>query len=739
MTDAENEDTPYTFQGEEAKDTKDGQSLGNDAEAAVADTADVGLAETNGSEPAEPDSLDGDDPLHGLVERTRTDPGAPYEMEALVALRMLRRDAPDKFARMLKRLKVAGCGITDLRKALADIDGGGKGDETQADILIEIANVADLFHTSDLVAYADMRIGGYRETWPVRSKGFRRWLLRQYYDKTKGAPNSEAMQAAIGVIEAKAHYDGPEQRVHIRIGGAENGTIYVDLCDEAWRAVEIDAIGWRIVDEPPLRFRRSPGMLPLPVPVRGGSIDDLRPFLNIGVSIEQRAKLSTCIDPDTGFVLTVAWALAALNPNGPFPVLSFAGEQGTAKSTAAQVLRSLVDPNAVPLRTPPRDDRDMFISANNAWMMVYDNLSSMSEDLADAMCRLATGGGFAPRALYTDADEVLFNATRPQILNHIEDIVTRPDLADRCLFLTLEPISDEDRLAEKKFWADFAEVQPGILGALLDGVSEGLRRLPEIVLPVLPRMADFALWVTACERAFWPEGTFMAAYVGNLNDANALLVEASIIAPVLKTMVEQKDQTKDTTRWSWDQVRNVPQWSGTATQLLAALEEIADEKTKRSKGWPGNASALSGKLRRVATVLRKAQPRIDIEFDRKGKDRKRTRTLSLFFHATEEEGETPSAASAASAINENNGLQRTGPENAAVRNVQRSVRFADSDEGADGGTSDADGRASSDKVFQGFENASFSNFADAADAADAVSSHSSIDQEKRKLAGVREL
>ena len=366
----------------------------------------------------------------------------------------------------------------------------------------------------------------------------------------------------------------------------------------------------------------------------------------------------------------------------------------------------------------------MFISANNAWAMVYDNLSSLSEELADAMCRLATGGGFAPRALYTDADEVLFNATRPQILNGMKDVVNRPDLADRCIFLTLEPISDEDRLAEKELWAEFTAVQPGILGALLDGVCEGLRRLPDIELPVLPRMADFALWVTACETAFWPEGTFMAAYVGNLDDMNALLVEASTIATVLKTMVEKKDQIADATRWSWDAERNGPQWSGTATQLLAELENIADDKTKKSKGWPGNASALSGKLRRVATVLRKAQPRIDIEFDRKGK--KRTRTLFLFFHAAEEEGETPSAASATSAINENNELQRTGTENATVRNVQRSVRFADGDGPADGGASEADGLAFSTKFPQAFENVSFSDFADAADGADAVSPSSSV-------------
>ena len=387
---------------------------------------------------------------------------------------MLQRDAPDKFVRMLRQLKGAGCGITDLRKALAGIEGGGgKGDETQADILIEIANAADLFHTADLVAYADMSDRRPPRDLAGSQQGLQTLagaaVLREDEGRSKLGGNAGGAWRDRG----QGAFRRTEQRVHIRIGGLENGTIYVDLCDDAWRAVEIDADGWRIVDEPPLRFRRTPGMLPLPVPVRGGSIEDLRPFLNVGLSIAQRAKLGTGSDPDTGFVLAVAWALAALNPNGPYPVLSFAGEQGTAKSTAARVLRSLVDPNAVPLRTPPRDDRDMFISANNAWAMVYDNLSSLSEELADAMCRLATGGGFAPRALYTDADEVLFNATRPQILNGIEDVVNRPDLADRCIFLTLEPISDEDRLDEKKFWAEFTKVQPGILGALLDGVSEG--------------------------------------------------------------------------------------------------------------------------------------------------------------------------------------------------------------------------------------------------------------------------
>ena len=72
-------------------------------------------------------------------------------------------------------------------------------------------------------------------------------------------------------------------------------------------------------------------------------------------------------------------------------------------------------------------------------MLAFDNVSGLPARVSDTLCRLATGGGFAARQLYTDADEALFDAARPAILNGIEDIVTRPDLADRAVFLTLDP------------------------------------------------------------------------------------------------------------------------------------------------------------------------------------------------------------------------------------------------------------------------------------------------------------
>jgi hypothetical protein len=80
------------------------------------------------------------------------------------------------------------------------------------------------------------------------------------------------------------------------------------------------------------------------------------------------------------------------------------------------------------------------------------------------------------RQLYTDQDEVLFDAARPVILNGIEDIVTRPDLAG-AVFLTLEAIPEERRRPEAELWASFEADRPRILGVLLDAVVEGLKRL----------------------------------------------------------------------------------------------------------------------------------------------------------------------------------------------------------------------------------------------------------------------
>ena len=180
---------------------------------------------------------------------------------------------------------------------------------------------------------------------------------------------------------------------------AHDGKVYLDLCDADWRVVEIDAAGWRVVQNPPVRFRRAKAMLPLPMPVSGGSVDDLRGFLNCD---------------DSSWRLMLAWLLAALAPRGPYPVLALFAESGAGKSTSARVLRSCIDPNDSPLRQSPREPRDVAIAASNSLVVTLENVSTISSWLSDCLCVLSTGGGFSTRTLFENDEETIFNSRSPR-------------------------------------------------------------------------------------------------------------------------------------------------------------------------------------------------------------------------------------------------------------------------------------------------------------------------------------
>src|SRR5262245_14707253 len=337
-------------------------------------------------------------------------------------------------------------------------------------------------------------------------------------------------------------------------------------------------------------------MLPLPIPERGGSIEALRSFLNLS--------------NQNDFVLVVAWLLAALRSSGPYPLLAISGEQGSTKTVLSKLLRALVDPNVAPVRALPREERELMIAANNGYLLAFDNLSGLPAWLSDALCRLASGGSFAVRQLYTNDDEVLFQAARPLLVNGIEDIISRADLADRGIFLALEPIREHRRRSESELWRAFELARPRVLSALLDAAVRGLQALPDLHPTKLPRMADFALWATACETALWPAGTFVRAYDANRQAAVEGLIDADPVAICVRRLMTQRAS-----------------WSGTASDLpRAATDLIGEDVSKSGAEWPKNAGNLAGRLRRAQTFLRTLG--IEISFSREGRAGTRTITIS---------------------------------------------------------------------------------------------------------------
>ena len=469
--------------------------------------------------------------------------------------------------------------------------------QSQALVSLCLEAGVDLWHALDKTSYATFPVATHRETWPVRSRAFKQWLAREFYERQQKPPGAQALADALNVLEAKALFDGAEHSVHVRVAGGKD-KIFIDLGDPAWRAIIICTEGWK-TSAPSVRFRRGRAMQPLPEPLPGGSLRELAPFLNLC-----SADMADMADVDSWY-LTIAWLTAAFLPSGPYPLLVLHGEQGSGKSTVARILRSVVDPSSAPLRAEPRDPRDLMIAASNSWLLALDNLSKIPVWLSDALCRLATGGGFSTRELYSDSEEVIFDAMRPVLITGIEELATRGDLLDRAILLYLPSIPEERRRPEKAFWVQFQEAAPRILGALLDTVVGALRELPGVRLDRSPRMSDFAHWGVAVERALrWPDGAFLHVYMQNRQEAIGVALDGDVIATAIQKLVGQK-----------------PRWSGTATELRDELEKLAPEKDRKSHSWPRDVRVLGSHLRRLAPALRAVG--IDIQFARRGKWRTR--------------------------------------------------------------------------------------------------------------------
>jgi hypothetical protein len=460
------------------------------------------------------------------------------------------------------------------------------------DVLIELGLKRATYFCSPDAAFADVMIAGRRHTWPLSGPDFHDWLLHQFFIEKKKAPTLGAMKAAISTLSAHAKFDGARHDVYMR--AAKAAKIYIDIGDAEWHVVEVDATGWRVITEAPVRFRRTAGMLALPLPERGGSIMQLRPLVNL---------------TRDGFVLYVHWLLDALHPGRPHPVLYLAGEEGSAKSSAAKIARSLIDPNEVPLRNLPTTVRDLFVGAHGSHALAFHNVSAIPPAISDALCQIATGSGFGTRKLFTDTAQTLVGGHRPVIMNGLANAINRSDLADRAVVIPMLRINSEHRLSEIELWRRFEAQRPQIFGALLDCVARGLRQLPNVRLASLPRMADFALWSSATEA--FPPGAFMAAFDHAAAEATEAVIESDPVAVAVAAFMVGRDE-----------------WRGTAAGLLHELSarDRTEAEPSKWKTWPHEASAFGKRLREAAAVLRKIG--VEVVFG-KASNRAKTRMVTL--------------------------------------------------------------------------------------------------------------
>jgi hypothetical protein len=502
--------------------------------------------------------------------------------------------------------------MTAESSASQALDEDGSRGPSQAAVLTRLAEEHyRLLRSDDGRPYA-VRQAGPSVAILLRGKGaLRAQLARIYADAyARRVPSASALADALTVLEGRAIEKDPEP-VHLRL--ARHGEqIVLDLGTSDGRCAVIGPDGWSREPRSPVLFRRTNLTSPIPDPVRDGDgLGKLRNLLNA---------------EEKEFRLIIAWLIAALLPDIPHPIMALRGEQGSAKSSTAQMLVDLIDPSPAPLRSVPRDMKQWAVTASASWAVALDNVSMIPGWLSDTLCKAVTGDGYVDRVLYSDDDVTVLAFRRAVLMTSIDPGALAGDLAERLLVIELQPILDTGRRPEAEVREAFAEARPAILASLLGLLAKVLATLPDVSLDRMPRMADFARVLAAVDKV--QQWTTLADYRNASTDVAADVLDGNEFAKALIALAD------------------AGRWEGTSTALLAAV----GTPDPRPREWPKDATRAGGQLKRLATALRT----VGIEVvETRSSDRKRARLYAI---EKQGDGQPPgssanlaSAASAASA------------------------------------------------------------------------------------------
>ena len=443
-----------------------------------------------------------------------------------------------------------------------------KGLESQASTLVAFVRAR-----CDLVRDENGEVYGVdRETGEVRHierRAFKTWLHAEFYTERGKAARSQSVAEALTTLAGIGLHEGELVEVNIRCAALGDGYV-IDLGEPGKnRAIVVRPGSWSLTEHHGVMFTRPGSMKPLPEPIGGGTLDPLWGLVNV---------------PESSRLLVTAWLLDCLRPDAPFPVFEAIGEQGSAKSGLQTILKRLIDPSAIELRSAPRSGEDVFVGAGQSWLLCYDNTSRISAELQDVLCRIATGAAHATRRLYSNGEEFTIRAKRPVSMNGIGASITAQDLVDRTISLELPVI--EDRREKAVIESEFDRLHPALLGALLDLFAKTLAILPSITIERdrRPRLIEFARLGCALAEAMGSTAeTFLAEFESMRAESIGRTLDASPVAAALLAYVEDRpDRFMDYT----------------VKRLFESLDRPDGD------AWPKSPKGFADALRRAAPALR---------------------------------------------------------------------------------------------------------------------------------------
>jgi hypothetical protein len=477
-------------------------------------------------------------------------------------------------------------GPNDISQPLPnDNDSSNQEEKTAAQKALELVGqqCSALFLDQFGSPYAAAKIGEHVETLPLKSSRFKNWLCKIFYESENNVLNSENLTNVLNVLKAKAEFGGNTKTLHLRIANLpeEPYIIYYDLTNKDWQTVKIIENSW-CIEYAHTIFRRYNNQQSQVYPSRGYPQDIFDKFMQlINVKNEDSKLLLKC------------YIISLFIPDIPKPVLMLHGEQGSAKSTLQELIKMLVDPSSIRILTFPRDINELVQKLMHNYICYFDNVSIIPEWISDQLCRAVTGSGFSKRELYSDDDDIIYSFKRCIGFNGINLGATKADLLDRGIIVKLERILKEDQQKLEVIWQEFEKIKSQLLGYIFDILIKVLQVKKEggIEINGYPRMADFAEIAEIVSRSMgYADYQFLEAYYNNIK----LQVEEALEAnPVATALVKFREDNRQ-------------KWKGTATELLAELDQIAEKLriNTHDKLWPKSPNWLSRRVTEVKTNLR---------------------------------------------------------------------------------------------------------------------------------------
>ncbi len=461
-------------------------------------------------------------------------------------------------------------------------------------IFEDLSNKMFLFKDSLNRTFASIPHGDHSEIYSIRSSAFKDYLSwRVYKEFEKKSISSNAKNQLIDLFNSRAMECRQEDITDLNVRVArKEWCIQYDLSNDAGEYVHVSEDGWDIRKQLNPIFKRWQLSGRQVQPIKNGDAWKIFDFVN--VTEDQK-------------LLALIYMVSMLFSDISHPISIIHGPKGSAKSTFGKFLKMVIDPSKPYILAMPRNPDEIIMQFNQYYFIVYDNASSISDEVSDQFCRAVTWEGSTKRRLYTDDDSVVYEFKRGFCITGINMVTNRSDFLDRSILFEMDRIPEDKRRTDEEIGGLFQEALPGILGWMFDIASKALQILPTIQTKRLFRLADFTKTGIAIAIALGKtEKDFMNAYQNVVNEQNQIIIEEDQVASSIISFAQKNERVYG----SWYR------WTGAPSDLLPELLNVIDDASS-SYGWaaryfPKTPASLSRKIRMVEDNLRSIW--IDLRF-----------------------------------------------------------------------------------------------------------------------------